>query len=49
VCSPPVAVPHYGDATGEINAAILEAFGAHGIVIPVPQHEVQLLGQGSPA
>jgi small conductance mechanosensitive channel len=33
-----------GAATGEINAALLEAFRKRGIVIPYPQCEVRLLG-----
>jgi small conductance mechanosensitive channel len=31
-------------ATGEINAAVVGAFSARGIVIPVPQREVRLIG-----
>jgi small conductance mechanosensitive channel len=44
---PWVAVSDFGDATGEINKAIVETFRTRGIVIPYPQHEVRLLGQGS--
>jgi len=41
---PWVAVPDYVPATAEINKALLEAFRARGIAIPVPQHEVRMLG-----
>jgi len=44
---PWVAVPDYVAATGEINKAILETFRGRGIVMPFPQREVRLLGQGS--
>jgi small conductance mechanosensitive channel len=43
---PWVAVPDYGPAAGEINQSIVETFRARAIVIPFPQHEVRLLGQG---
>jgi small conductance mechanosensitive channel len=42
---PWVSVADFGDATGEINKAIVESFRGRGIVIPYPQHEVRLLGQ----
>jgi len=42
---PWVSVTDFGDATGEINKAIVETFRGRGIVIPYPQHEVRLLGQ----
>ncbi len=42
--NPWVNVPDYGDATGEINRAILETFRRRGFVIPVPQHEVRMIG-----
>lgn len=32
-------------APGEIHASVLEAFRARGVVIPVPQREVRLIGQ----
>ena len=35
-------------APGEVYAALLEAFRARGIVIPVPQSEVRLIGGASP-
>jgi small conductance mechanosensitive channel len=41
---PWVLVADQGAATGEINAALLEAFRARGIVIPYPHHEVRLIG-----
>lgn len=41
--SPWVRVPDYGPAAGEINQAILEAFGRRDIVIPMPQREVRML------
>jgi small-conductance mechanosensitive channel len=31
-------------ATGEIYAAVLQALRARGVVIPVPQREVRLIG-----
>jgi len=42
---PWVSVADFGDATGEVNKAIVETFRGRGIVIPYPQHEVRLLGQ----
>ncbi len=44
---PWVAVTDFVAAAGEINQAIVESFRGRGIVIPFPQHEVRLLGQGS--
>ena len=41
---PWVAVPDFIDATGEINKAIVETFRGRGIIIPFPQHAVQLIG-----
>jgi len=41
---PWVRVQDYGPAAGEINQAILEAFRKLGIVMPVPQREVRLIG-----
>jgi small conductance mechanosensitive channel len=43
---PWVAVPDFGDATGEITRSILETFRTRGIQMPYPQREVRLLGQG---
>ena len=40
---PWVNAPEYRSATSEINRAVLEAFRAHGIVIPMPQREVRML------
>jgi small conductance mechanosensitive channel len=40
---PWVAVADQGVATGEVNAALLSAFRARGIVIPYPQREVHLI------
>ena len=40
---PWVAVADQGVVTGEVNAALLAAFRARGIVIPFPQREVRLL------
>ncbi len=45
---PWVAVADQGAATGEVNAALLEAFRSRGIAIPFPQREVRLVG-GTPA
>jgi small conductance mechanosensitive channel len=44
---PWVKVPDYGPATGEINRAILEVFRSRGVVMPVPQREIRMLGQGA--
>jgi len=44
---PWVAVGDQVAATGEIHAAVLEALRARGVVIPLPQREVRLLGAGS--
>jgi small conductance mechanosensitive channel len=43
---PWVTVADFVPATGEITRAIVETFRSRGIVIPYPQHEVRLLGQG---
>jgi small conductance mechanosensitive channel len=40
---PWVAVPDFGPATGELNQALVQAFRARGIAIPLPQQEVRLL------
>lgn len=42
---PWVLVQDQVPAPGEIHASMLEAFRAHGVVMPVPQREVRLLGQ----
>ncbi|BBO99630.1 mechanosensitive ion channel domain-containing protein [Sulfuriferula nivalis] len=42
--TPWVNVPDYVAAVNEVNKTILERFSAHGIVIPVPQREVKMLG-----
>jgi len=42
---PWVLVQDLTPATGEINASVLAAFNARGVVIPVPQREVRLIGQ----
>jgi len=44
---PWVTVADYVAASGEIPQAIVETFRSRGIVIPFPQHEVRLLGQGA--
>jgi len=44
---PWVPVLDYGAAVGEVNKAVVEEFRKHNIVIPFPQREVRLLGQGS--
>jgi small conductance mechanosensitive channel len=41
---PWVLVENQGLATGEIYAALLEAFRARGVVLPFPQREVRLIG-----
>jgi hypothetical protein len=45
---PWVAVADQGPATGEVNAALLEAFRARGIVIPYPQRGCVLLATSLP-
>jgi small conductance mechanosensitive channel len=42
---PWVSVQDFGPATSEINRAILEIFRNRGVVMPVPQREIRLLGQ----
>lgn len=42
---PWVAVQDQVPATGEVHAAVLAALRARGVVIPVPQREVRLVGQ----
>lgn len=46
VC-PWVNVPDYLAAVNELNKAILETFRAQGVVIPLPQREVRMLGSGA--
>ena len=41
----PSGVSDFGAATGEINRAILEVFRGRGIVMPVPQREIRMIGQ----
>jgi small conductance mechanosensitive channel len=41
---PWVSAVDQGAATGEIYAAVLEAFRARGVVMPFPQREVRLIG-----
>ena len=41
--NPWVKVPDFGPATSEVNRAILEAFRARSIVIPMPQREIRML------
>ncbi|MGH8132899.1 MAG: mechanosensitive ion channel family protein [Steroidobacteraceae bacterium] len=41
---PWVAVQDQGPATGEVYAAVLAAFRARGVVMPLPQREVRLIG-----
>jgi small conductance mechanosensitive channel len=42
--NPWVNVPDYVSAGGEITRTIVETFRSRNIVIPVPQHEVRILG-----
>jgi small conductance mechanosensitive channel len=42
---PWVKVDDFGAATGEINRAILEVFRSRGVVMPVPQREIRMIGQ----
>jgi small conductance mechanosensitive channel len=41
---PWVKVPDYGPAIGEITRAILEVFRSRGVVMPVPQREIRVIG-----
>jgi small conductance mechanosensitive channel len=41
---PWVQVPDYAAAAGEVSKAVVEAFRGRGIVIPLPQREVRLIG-----
>ncbi len=43
---PWVSVADYGDATSELNRAIVEAFRSRRITIPVPQREIRVVGGG---
>jgi small conductance mechanosensitive channel len=45
--APWVQVPDYASATGELYEAIVEAFRARSIVIPVPQREVRVLSSSA--
>lgn len=47
VVKPWVNVPDYGDASGEVNKAIVEEFRARNISIPFPQREVRLLNSAA--
>jgi small conductance mechanosensitive channel len=44
---PWVNAPDYGSATSDLNRALLEAFRASGIVIPMPQREVRMLEESA--
>jgi small conductance mechanosensitive channel len=44
---PWTTVADFGPAGGEINKAIVEAFRNRKIVIPLPQHEVRMLGNAT--
>jgi small conductance mechanosensitive channel len=44
---PWVLVQDQGPASGEVYAALLEAFRARGVVMPVPQREVRIIGEQS--
>ena len=44
---PWTSVVDYAGASSEITQAVLEAFRAEGITIPLPQREVRLLGQAA--
>ncbi|HUK03288.1 MAG TPA: mechanosensitive ion channel family protein [Steroidobacteraceae bacterium] len=44
---PWVAAGDFGVATGEINRAIVEAFRARHIVIPLPQREMRVIGEAA--
>jgi small conductance mechanosensitive channel len=41
---PWVRVQDYGPATGEVTRAILEVFRSRGVIMPVPQREVRVIG-----
>ncbi len=41
---PWVSVPDYGPAIGEVTRAILEVFRTRGVIMPMPQREVRLIG-----
>jgi small conductance mechanosensitive channel len=43
---PWVVVDDYAAAAGELNRAVIEACRSRGIVMPLPQREVRLLGSG---
>jgi len=41
---PWVRVQDYGPATGEVTRAILEVFRSRGVIMPVPQREIRVIG-----
>jgi small-conductance mechanosensitive channel len=41
-----VLIEDQANATGEIYTAVVDAFRSGGIVIPVPQRQVRLIGPG---
>jgi small conductance mechanosensitive channel len=48
LCAKPwVRVEHFVDVTGELNREVLAAFRERGIVIPLPQREVRLVGSAA--
>ncbi len=44
---PWVLIDDQASATGEIYAAVIDAFRRYGVVIPLPQRQVQLIGPGA--
>ena len=47
IVRPWVHVPDFGPASGEVTRAVLEALRERGVVMPVPQHEVRLIGSAA--
>jgi small conductance mechanosensitive channel len=45
---PWVLIDDQASATGEIYAAVIDAFRSRGILIPLPQRQVRLIGPGAP-
>jgi len=41
---PWVRVQDYGPASGEVTRAVLEVFRNRGVIMPIPQHEIRMIG-----
>ena len=41
---PWVRVQDYGPASGEVTRAVLEVFRNRGVIMPIPQREIRMIG-----